>query len=78
MKTPYDNIPHVTFEDGSRIYLPEQKLEVITGSRFFWTVSQVMKEFKLYHKGALQLIKYAQQEGKLSESQDNYGRFKVL
>lgn len=78
MKTPYDNLPYVTFENGSRIYLPEQKLDVISNTRFYWTVSQMMREFKLYYRGALQLIEYAQQEGVLSEYQDNYGRYEVL
>ncbi len=77
MKTDYDHLPHVEFVDGSRIYYPEQKLETLK-TEDFWTVSKVMRKFKLYHRGALMLITYAQEEGVLSENTDKYERYEVL
>lgn len=73
----YEHIPHITFEDGSRIYLPEKKLDHIK-SKQFWTVSNIMKAFKIYHRGALRLIEYAQTQGVLSTTVDSYGRYSTL
>lgn len=78
METVYDHIPHVTFEDGSRIYYPEMKLETLKSNQVSWTVSRIMRDFKLYHNGALKLIGYAQEQGVLSKEEDYCGRFKVL
>lgn len=73
----YDHLPYVEFEDGSRIYFPENKLEHLK-TKQYWTVSRIQRDFKLYYNGALQLLSYAQEEGVLSKEKDSYNRYEVF